>query len=109
MLAAFCVVSGTYRVTTKTVIEGAVQRAMVAPFQGYVAEGFVRASMTPSRPGSRWRAWKTVNCGSNARAGWPRKSKWNAATGRRRRWPNGPPWRSPRPRRSRPARATGPG
>lgn len=46
VLAAFCVVSGTYRVTTKTVIEGAVQRAMVAPFQGYVAEGFVRAGDT---------------------------------------------------------------
>lgn len=35
--------NGSYRVTTKTVIEGAVQRAMVAPFQGYVAESFVRA------------------------------------------------------------------
>jgi RND family efflux transporter MFP subunit len=37
------VASGDYRVTTRTVIEGAVQRAMVAPFQGYVAQGFVRA------------------------------------------------------------------
>lgn len=32
-----------YRVSSKVVIEGSVQRAMVAPFQGFVAESFVRA------------------------------------------------------------------
>lgn len=42
-IATLCLLDSTYRVTTKTVIEGAVQRAMVAPFQGYVAESFVRA------------------------------------------------------------------
>ena len=42
-LAFFSVATGTYRVTSKTVIEGSVQRAIVAPFQGYVAEGLVRA------------------------------------------------------------------
>ncbi|HVB47963.1 MAG TPA: HlyD family efflux transporter periplasmic adaptor subunit [Burkholderiales bacterium] len=35
--------TGTYRVTAKTVIEGAVQRAEVAPFDGYIAQSFVRA------------------------------------------------------------------
>jgi RND family efflux transporter MFP subunit len=43
VVGVLCVADGTYRVTTKTVIEGAVQRSMVAPFQGYVAESFVRA------------------------------------------------------------------
>jgi RND family efflux transporter MFP subunit len=38
--------TSSYRVASKTVIEGAVQRAMVAPFQGYVAESFVRAGDT---------------------------------------------------------------
>jgi RND family efflux transporter MFP subunit len=37
------VVDTTYRVTSKVVIEGAVQRAVVAPFQGFVAEGLARA------------------------------------------------------------------
>jgi len=37
------VASMTYRVSAKTVIEGSVQRAAVAPFQGYVADSFVRA------------------------------------------------------------------
>mgnify|MGYP001627179667 CR=1 FL=1 len=32
-----------YRVSSKVVIEGAVQRAVVAPFQGFVMESFVRA------------------------------------------------------------------
>jgi len=35
--------TGTYRVTAKTVIEGSVQRAEVAPFDGYVAQSYVRA------------------------------------------------------------------
>jgi RND family efflux transporter MFP subunit len=51
-LAALCVVglvafltlaTGTYRVAAKTVVEGAVQRAEVAPFDGHIAEAFVRA------------------------------------------------------------------
>jgi len=35
--------SGEYRVGAKTVIEGAVQRALVAPFDGYIAQSAVRA------------------------------------------------------------------
>jgi RND family efflux transporter MFP subunit len=43
-LLAFCgAVSGTYRISAKTVIEGAVQRAAVAPFDGHIAQGLVRA------------------------------------------------------------------
>lgn len=34
---------GEHRVAAKTVIEGAVQRAVVAPFEGYIAEGPARA------------------------------------------------------------------
>jgi RND family efflux transporter MFP subunit len=35
--------TGEYRVSAKTVIEGAVQRALVAPFDGYIAQSAVRA------------------------------------------------------------------
>ncbi|PDT74299.1 efflux RND transporter periplasmic adaptor subunit [Bradyrhizobium sp. C9] len=42
----FSVVSGTYRVAAKTVIEGAVQRIAAAPFDGFIAESFVRAGDT---------------------------------------------------------------
>jgi len=43
-LIVFCsLVSGDYRVSARTVVEGAVQRAAVAPFDGYVAESLVRA------------------------------------------------------------------
>lgn len=42
----FSVVSGEYRVSSKTVIEGAVQRAVVAPFEGFIAESLVRAGDT---------------------------------------------------------------
>lgn len=35
--------SGTYRISAKTVVEGAVQRAVSAPFDGYLIESFVRA------------------------------------------------------------------
>jgi len=43
----FCsVTSGTYRVSAKTVIEGAVQRVAAAPFDGYILESFVRAGDT---------------------------------------------------------------
>ena len=37
------VVSGTYRVSAKTVVEGAVQRVMAAPFDGYIRHSVVRA------------------------------------------------------------------
>jgi multidrug resistance efflux pump len=37
---------GIFRVSAKTVIEGAIQRAAVAPFQGYVGEAAVRAGDT---------------------------------------------------------------
>lgn len=45
-LAAFAflaLVDGDYRVTSKVVIEGSVQRALAAPFQGFVGESFARA------------------------------------------------------------------
>jgi multidrug resistance efflux pump len=38
--------TGTYRVPAKTVVEGAVQRAAVAPFDGHIAQSFVRAGDT---------------------------------------------------------------
>ena len=34
---------GEFRVTAKTVVEGSVQRALVAPFEGYIREAGVRA------------------------------------------------------------------
>ena len=40
------VTDSVYRVASKTAIEGAVQRAVVAPFQGYVAASSVRAGDT---------------------------------------------------------------
>jgi RND family efflux transporter MFP subunit len=39
----FSLVSSEYRVSSKTVIEGSVQRAAVAPFDGFIAESQVRA------------------------------------------------------------------
>jgi multidrug resistance efflux pump len=42
-IAALAFVDTEYRVRAKTVIEGEVQRAAVAPFGGYVAEAYVRA------------------------------------------------------------------
>ena len=42
-LVFLALASGEYRVSAKTVIEGEVQRAAVAPFDGYVAESRVRA------------------------------------------------------------------
>ena len=35
--------SGPYRVGARTVVEGAVQRAVVAPYDGHIAQSFVRA------------------------------------------------------------------
>lgn len=43
---ALVFVQGEYRVTAKAVVEGEVQRAAVAPFDGYVAEALVRAGQT---------------------------------------------------------------
>ncbi|HSC17147.1 MAG TPA: HlyD family efflux transporter periplasmic adaptor subunit [Gammaproteobacteria bacterium] len=43
VLLALVFVDAEYRVNAKTVIEGEVQRAAVAPFGGYVAEAYVRA------------------------------------------------------------------
>lgn len=45
-VALFSVATGTYRVAAKTVIEGAVQRIAAAPFDGYIAQSFVRAGDT---------------------------------------------------------------
>jgi multidrug resistance efflux pump/GAF domain-containing protein len=42
----FSLASGTYRVPAKTVVEGAIQRAAVAPFDGHIAQSFVRAGDT---------------------------------------------------------------
>ena len=39
-------VNGNFRVSAKTVVEGALQRAAAAPFQGYIAEAVVRAGDT---------------------------------------------------------------
>jgi hypothetical protein len=38
--------SGTYRISAKTVVEGSVQRAASAPFDGFLVESFVRAGDT---------------------------------------------------------------
>ena len=38
--------TGTYRVAAKTNVEGAVQRAAVVPFDGHIAQSFVRAGDT---------------------------------------------------------------
>lgn len=46
VVAGLAVSTTTYRVSAKVAIEGAVQRAVVAPYQGYVAEGLVRAGDT---------------------------------------------------------------
>jgi RND family efflux transporter MFP subunit len=46
VIVLLSVTDGVYRVASKTVIEGAVQRAVVAPFQGYVATSAVRAGDT---------------------------------------------------------------
>jgi len=39
----FSLFTSDYRVSAKTIIEGSVQRAAVAPFEGYIAESMVRA------------------------------------------------------------------
>lgn len=42
----FSLVTSEYRVASRTVIEGSVQRAAVAPYDGYIAESLVRAGDT---------------------------------------------------------------
>lgn len=49
LLAATSLWTTEYRVSARTVIEGATQAARVAPFDGYVAESFVRAGDTVKR------------------------------------------------------------
>lgn len=44
--AAMAFVKDTYRVPAKTVVEGLVQRAVVAPFEGHIAESKARAGDT---------------------------------------------------------------
>jgi RND family efflux transporter MFP subunit len=46
VVAALALTTATYRVSAKVAIEGAVQRAVIAPFPGYVGESFVRAGDT---------------------------------------------------------------
>lgn len=43
LIAFFIFAKGDYRVTAKTVLEAQVQRAVVAPFSGYITEARVRA------------------------------------------------------------------
>ena len=61
----FSVVNATYRVSAKTVVEGAVQRVMAAPFDGYIAA----SSGARRRPAARRR-----------RAGQPRRPRSDART-----------------------------
>ena len=46
LLAFLAIAEQEFRVTARAVVEGAVQRAAVAPFQGYVADAPVRAGQT---------------------------------------------------------------
>ena len=46
VVAFFTMANGTHRVAAKTVIEGAVQRIAAAPFDGYIAQSYVRAGDT---------------------------------------------------------------
>lgn len=43
VVAFLSLATGTYRVAARTVVEGSVQRAAVAPFDGHIAQSFVRA------------------------------------------------------------------
>lgn len=45
----FAIAEGQYRVTAKTTIEGAVQRAIVVPFDGFLSEASVRAGDTVTK------------------------------------------------------------
>jgi hypothetical protein len=46
LVLLFSTLTWTYRITAKTVVEGAVQRVVAAPFDGYIRESFVRAGDT---------------------------------------------------------------
>jgi len=46
VLAFLVLAQGDYRISARTVVEGEVQRATVAPFDGYLAESLVRAGDT---------------------------------------------------------------
>jgi RND family efflux transporter MFP subunit len=46
LVVFFSIANGDYRVSAKTVIEGAVQRAVAAPFEGFVAASGARAGDT---------------------------------------------------------------
>jgi multidrug resistance efflux pump len=46
VVAFFSFASATHRVPAKTLVEGAIQRAAVAPFDGHIAQSFVRAGDT---------------------------------------------------------------
>jgi len=43
VVAFFSIADATYRVSARTVVEGLAQRVAAAPFEGYIAESFVRA------------------------------------------------------------------
>jgi multidrug resistance efflux pump len=43
VLLFFLIAEGEYRVTANSVIEGSVQRALVAPYAGYIEEAYARA------------------------------------------------------------------
>lgn len=45
LLAAVVLIDGDYRVSAKSVVEGEVQRSVVAPFEGYIREAPIRAGM----------------------------------------------------------------
>ncbi|HVC56948.1 MAG TPA: HlyD family efflux transporter periplasmic adaptor subunit [Stellaceae bacterium] len=49
LLVLCSLVSGTYRIDAKTVVEGAVQRVIAAPFDGYILQSSVRAGDTVKR------------------------------------------------------------
>lgn len=49
VLLVFSFVDSDYRVSARTVVEGEVQRATVVPFEGFLAESFVRAGDTVKR------------------------------------------------------------
>lgn len=46
LVLAMTVINGTYRVTAPASLEGSIQRVIVAPFDGYIANAFVRAGET---------------------------------------------------------------
>ncbi len=43
LILCFALIEGDYRLSTDTVLEGAVQRTVVAPYNGYIAEAGARA------------------------------------------------------------------